>query len=180
MILFYNVQICLEHLKLQIMKTIFKTASILLLTILSHSCSNDDNSSNSAANDNFIRAKIDGVSYEATGSGLHGSLDADGFDLDSRNASGTGMDFYIIGEVPVGTYNFSSANVTTQGRLNYRLTGENFSSGFCSISNGTLTITSRNGNTVAGTFSFTGSSMSEPCLNPSTKTVTEGSFKITF
>lgn len=162
------------------MKTIFKTASILLLTILSHSCSKDDDSSNSGINDNFIRAKIDGVSYEATGSGLHGSLDANGFDLDSRNANGTGMDFYIIGDVPVGTYNFSAANVTTQGRLNYRLTGENFSSGFCSSASGTLTITAKNGRTVEGTFSFNGNSMSEPCLNPSTKSITEGSFKITF
>ena len=161
------------------MKTIFKTVTILLLAILSHSCSDDDDDSSNSVNDNFIRAKIDGVSYEATGSGLHGSLDTNGFDLDSRNSSGTGMDFYIIGNIAVGTYNFSTANVTTQGRLNYRLTGENFTTGFCSISNGTLTITSINGKTVTGTFSFTGSSMSESCASPSTKMVTEGTFKIT-
>lgn len=161
------------------MKTIFKTITLLLITILTHSCNNDSDSSTSTTNDNFIRAVIDGVSYEATGAGLHGSLDENGFDLDSRNSSGTGMDFFIIGDVPVGTYSFSSSNVTTQGRLNYRLSGENFSSGFCSVSNGILTITSINGKTVEGTFSFTGSSMSEPCLNPSTKSVTEGSFKIT-
>lgn len=162
------------------MKTIMKPFIMLLFIVALFSCSSDDDSSNSTTNDNFIRAKINGVSYEATGSGLHGSFDEEGLDIDSRDTNGTGMDFYIIGNVSQGTYNFSSSNVTTQGRLNYRLTGENFSSGFCSVSNGTLTITSINGKTVTGTFSFTGSSMSESCLNPSTKAITEGSFKITF
>lgn len=162
------------------MKTILKTIAILFITLFVFSCNKDDgDSSTPAVNDNFIRAKIDGVPYEVTGTALHGSLDENGFDLDSRNSSSTGMDFYIIGDVAVDTYNFSTANVTTQGRLNYRLTGENFTTGFCSVSNGTLTITAINGKTVQGTFSFMGSSMSESCASPSTKTVTDGTFKIT-
>lgn len=161
------------------MKTILTAITILCIT-LSISCNKDDGETpNSSVNENFIKAKIDGVSYEVTGTALHGSLDEDGFDLDSRNSSSTGMDFYIIGNIAVGTYNFSTANVTTQGRLNYRLTGENFTTGFCSVSNGTLTITAINGKTIEGTFSFMGSSMSESCASPSTKTVTEGTFKIT-
>jgi hypothetical protein len=161
------------------MKTILTTITFLLIT-LSMSCNKDDGETqNSTANDNFIRAKIDGVAYEVTGTALHGSLDEQGFDLDSRNSTSTGMDFYIIGNVAVGTYNFSTANVTTQGRLNYRLSGENFTTGFCSVSNGTLTITAINGKTVEGTFSFMGSSMSESCATPYTKTITEGTFKIT-
>jgi hypothetical protein len=161
------------------MKTILTAITILCIT-LSISCNKDDGETpNSSVNENFIKAKIDGVSYEVTGTALHGSLDEDGFDLDSRNSTSTGMDFYIIGNIAVGTYNFSTANVTTQGRLNYRLTGENFTTGFCSVSNGTLTITAINGKTIEGTFSFMGSSMSESCASPSTKTVTEGTFKIT-
>ncbi len=161
------------------MKIISKTISILFILLVTISC-NKSNDDTSTANDNFIRAKVDGVPYEALGSGLHGSLDSVGFDLDSRNSSGTGMDFYIIGEANVGTYSFSTANVTTQGRLNYRLTGENFTTGFCSVSNGTLTITAKNGRTVEGTFSFMGSSMSQSCGSPSTKSITEGTFRITF
>ena len=161
------------------MKTILTAITILCIT-LSISCNKDDGETpNSSVNENFIKAKIDGVSYEVTGTALHGSLDEDGFDLDSRNSTSNGMDFYIIGNIAVGTYNFSTANVTTQGRLNYRLTGENFTTGFCSVSNGTLTITAINGKTIEGTFSFMGSSMSESCASPSTKTVTEGTFKIT-
>ena len=157
-----------------------KTIAILLITLLINSCHKDeDEVPISPINDNYVRAKIDNVSYEAIGEALHGSLDENGFDLDSRNASGTGMDFYIIGPINVGTYTFSASNGTTQGRLNYRINGENYSSGFCSASNGTLTITAKNGKTIEGTFSFNPSSMSEPCLNPKMITVTEGSFKIT-
>jgi len=164
----------------KLMKTIFKTITVLLIFLLTYSCGSDDSSSTSpSANDNFIRANVDGIAYEVTGSALHANIDEGyGLDIDSRNSSGTGMDFYIIGDGSVGTYNFSTANVTTQGRLNYRLSGENFTTGFCSVSNGTLTITSKTGNTIEGTFSFMGSSMSESCATPSTKTVTNGTFKV--
>ena len=163
------------------MKTILKTITILFITLFAFSCNKDDggDSSTPAVNDNFIRANVDGIAYEALGETLHGSLDEDGFDLDSRNFGTTGMDFYIIGTVNEGTYNFSTSNVTTQGRLNYRLSGDNFTTGFCSVSNGTLTITSINGKTIQGTFSFTGSSTSESCGSPVTKTITEGTFKVT-
>lgn len=88
------------------------------------------------------------------------------------------MDFYILGEATVGTYTFTPGSSMTVGRLNYRLNHENFSSGFCSVSGGTLTITSKNGNTIQGSFSFNASSMSESCANPSIAVVTEGTFKI--
>ena len=157
-----------------------KTIAFLLITFLINSChKQEDEVAITPNNDNYVRAKIDDVPYEAIGIALHGSLDENGFDLDSRNASSTGMDFNIIGSINVGTYTFSSSNVSTQGRLNYRINGENYSSGFCGASNGTLTITAKNGKTVEGTFSFNPSSMSEPCLNPKMISVTEGSFKIT-
>jgi hypothetical protein len=160
-------------------KKLMKTIFILFITLFAHSCTSDNDSSTAAVNDNFIRAKVNSVSYEASGSELHGSIEETGFDLDSRNTNRTGMDFYIVGEINVGTYTFSTSNVTTQGRLNYRLSGENFTTGFCSVSNGSLTITSINGKVYEGTFSFTGSSMSVSCATPSTTTVTEGTFKVT-
>jgi uncharacterized lipoprotein NlpE involved in copper resistance len=162
------------------MKTILKTITIFLITLFAFSCNKDDNKSNTpSVNDNFIRAKINGVAYEATGSAIHSHYDGVGFDIDSKDASYTGMDFYILGEATVGTYNFVSSNSTTVGRLNYRLNHENFSSGFCGASSGTLTISSKNGNTIEGTFNFNGSSMSESCATPSVAVVTEGTFKVT-
>lgn len=162
------------------MKTKMIKIALIVCITLGISCSGSSNDSGAPAiNDNFIRAKVNGVQYEATGTGLHGGMDGTGFDLDSRNSSGTGMDFYVIGPANPGTYTFSTSNVTTQGRLNYRLNHENFTTGFCGVSNGTLTITSNNGTTIQGTFSFTGSSMSVSCASPSTKIVTEGSFKVT-
>ncbi len=159
------------------MKTLFKTISILFIVAITISCSGSDSGS-SSSNSNFIRAKINGVQYEETGSAIHSHDDGMGFDIDSKDATDTGMDFYIVGSPEVGTYTFNSTTLITVGKLNYRLNHETFSSGFCSVSNGTLTITSKNGNTIEGTFSFNASSMSESCANPSIAVVTEGTFKI--
>lgn len=162
------------------MKTLKNTFAILLITLISISCSHSDDSPapTSPSNDNFIRCKIDGVDYEVTGTAITGAQNSLAFDFRSDiSGGGTGMDFSINGQAAVGSYSLTYSNATTAGRLNYRLNGDIYSSGICSTSSGTLTITSKNGNTIEGTFSFTGKK-ALGCSN-APKMITNGSFKVT-
>lgn len=158
------------------MKTLLKTFTILFLSLSTISCNNDDD--NSTANNSFIKCKIDGVAYEAPVADILADQNevAWNFRSDiSGGASNIGLEFSIIGQAAVGTYTFNTTNISTVGRLNYR-SPDIYSSGICTGSNGTLTITSKRGNTIEGTFSFTGKTFLG-CSNPA-KSITEGTFKV--
>jgi Family of unknown function (DUF6252) len=163
------------------MKTLKKTFTILFISLVTISCSNDDDNSTTPTptpSTSFIRCKIDGVAYEAPVANILADQNevAWNFRSDiSGGVSGIGLDFSINGQAAVGTYTFNTTNVTTIGRLNYR-SPDIYSSGICTGSNGTLTITSKNGNTIEGTFSFTGKTFLG-CSN-SAKSITEGTFKV--
>lgn len=165
------------------MKTLKKIASIVLITLVSISCSHSDDSSTTptptpTVNDNFIRCKIDGVDYAATGTAVTGAQNSLAFDFRSDiSGGGIGMDFSLNGQAAVGTYTPNYANATTIGRLNYR-SPDIYSSGICSTSSGTLTITAKNGKTIEGTFSFTGKKVLG--CSSAAKTITNGTFKVTF
>lgn len=165
------------------MKTLKKIASIVLITLFSISCSHSDDSSTTptptpTVNDNFIRCKIDGVDYAATGTAVTGAQNSLAFDFRSDiSGGGIGMDFSLNGQAAVGTYTPNYANATTIGRLNYR-SPDIYSSGICSTSSGTLTITAKNGKTIEGTFSFTGKKVLG--CSSAAKTITNGTFKVTF
>jgi heat shock protein HslJ len=161
------------------MKTIKNTFAIFMITLLTISCSkSDDTAMPTPSNDNFIKAKIDGVDCMVTGNAATGAQNSIAFDFRSDiSGGGTGMDFSILGQANVGTYNFTYSNVSTVGRLNYRLNNDIYSSGICNTSSGTLTITAKNGKTIEGTFSFTGKKILG-CAQAQ-KTITNGSFKIT-
>ena len=169
------------------MKTKFKnTFAILIMTLLSMSCSNsDDNPTpnptpSPTASTNFLRCKIDGIAYEASITNILADQNTVAWNFRTDIAggvSGIGLDFSVNGQAAVGTYNFNTTNVTTIGRLNYR-SPDIYSSGICTGSNGTLTITAKNGKTIEGTFSFTGKKIAA-CTNAA-KTITDGTFKVTF
>jgi Family of unknown function (DUF6252) len=162
------------------MKTILKAIAILFITSLAISCNNDDdNSTTPATSTSFIKCKIDGVAYEAPIADILADQNevAWNFRSDiSGSSSGIGLDFSITGQAAVGTYTFNTTNVMTVGRLNYR-SPDIYSSGICTGSNGTLTITSKNGNTIEGTFNFSGKKIAL-CGEPA-KVITEGTFRIT-
>jgi hypothetical protein len=159
------------------MKKVSNAILSILITALTLSCSSD--SATPAASDNSIKAKIDGVAYTATGTQISGDQNTVGFNFGSYLSSGgTGFDFSINGTATVGTYTFNTTNLTSVGRLNYRLSSEIYSSAICANSGGTLTITSKNGKTIEGTFSFTGKKVLG-CAEAA-KVITDGTFKITF
>lgn len=161
------------------MKTLKNTLAILLLTLFSIACSNNDENPTPTpvANDNYIRCKIDGVNYQVTGTAVTGAQNSLAFNFRSDiSGGGIGMDFSLNGQAMVGTYSPNYANATTIGRLNYR-SPDIYSSGICNTSSGTLTITTKNGNIIEGTFSFTGKKLLG-CAEVA-KSITEGTFKVT-
>jgi Family of unknown function (DUF6252) len=165
------------------MKTLLKTFAILFISLLIFSCSNDDDNTTTptpTTSTSFIRCKIDGVAYEAPVADILADQNeiAWNFRSDiSGGASNIGLDFSITGQAAVGTYTFNTTNVMTVGRLNYR-SPDIYSSGICTGSNGTLTITAKNGKTIEGTFSFTGKKIAG-CTSAA-KVITDGTFRVTF
>ena len=163
------------------MKTFKTKFAILIIALLSISCNKDDDSSTPtpSGNDNFLRCKVEGVNYEALGDAILLDQSTAAFNFRSDiSGGGTGLDFSIQGEPVVGTYNFDGANVTTVGRLNYKMGGTTYSSGICTTSSGILTITSKTGKTIEGTFSIA-AKRAIGCLD-APKLITDGTFKITF
>ena len=162
------------------MKTLKNTFAALVIALVTFSCNNDDDNSTTptpSTNDNFIRAKVDGIDYEATGAQITTLTDASAFNFRSDAATGIGMDFSIMGTPTVGTYTLNSTNGSTIGQLRYKSPAL-YTTARCAASGGTLTITAKNGNTIQGTFSFTGRTLTADCAQIP-KTVTEGTFRIT-
>jgi hypothetical protein len=160
-----------------------KIVTILMLAVFTISCGGGNDSSpptpTPSSNTNFIKATIDGANYEVTGNQITALQDSVAFSFISYiTGGGTGFDISVLGTTAVGTYNFNTAALTTVGRLNYRINTDIFSTAFCPTSSGTLTITSKNGNTIEGTFSFI-AKKSRGCSDAS-KVITNGTFRITY
>ncbi len=162
------------------MKTLLKTIAILFISLLTFSCGNDDDNSTNqipSTSTDFIRCKIDGVAFEATGASIIADQNDIAFNMNSDvRSGGIGMDFSFFGQAAVGTYTVNPSNLMTVGRLQYR-SPDIYSTGVCAGSNGTLIITSKNGNTIEGTFNFSGKKIAL-CGEPA-KVITEGTFRIT-
>jgi len=160
------------------MKTIKTTFVVLFTAVLSISCNKSDDASTTVANDNFIRCKVDGVNYEITGNQIFNYKDASGFNISFNNTVlTTGIDMALSGVPAVQTYTCNPSNITTVGRLQYR-SPDIYSTAFCAGSSGIVTITSVNGNTVQGTFSFSGKRLL--MCTQAAKAITDGTFKITY
>ena len=161
---------------MKVAKNFFVSLFFLMIVM---SCSKKDDapapSPAPASNNNFIKAMVNGVAYEATGSQINTLSDASAFNFGS-DGNGTGMDFAITGAPTVKTYTFTSSNTTTVGRLQYK-SPDLYTTAKCTGS-GTLTITAKNGNTIEGTFSFTAFKFIGVCSEP-TKAITNGTFKVT-
>ncbi len=164
------------------MKILNVITVVMIATILISSCSKeDDNEAKNdftSQNDNFIRAKVDGVNYEVTGAKIYLFKGVNSFVIKfDESFASTGIDINMAGEPTVKTYNLNSNNFVTVGRIVYK-SPDVYSSGFCDTSSGTLKITSKNGNTIEGTFSFTGKRLGY--CDQLAKTITDGTFKATF
>ena len=166
------------------MKTIKKTiyVTFLCLSVILASCSSSDDNNDGDNNDDgggngteFLTAKVDGSNFEAAQSPavIVGATSGNGL---MTFQGGTNEGKTIRGSVfnydGVGTYT-TGDNITNVNSLMYITLPNNAWSSTFDIGSGIITITSDDGSTIEGTFSFEGYNAD----NQTTKTITEGSFK---
>lgn len=163
------------------MKTLKNTFVLLFISLLTISCSNDDDDSSvpTPTTDYFFKAKIDGVQYTANAiqviAGITGSSRKT---LSVICATSTGnFDFNLnkVGEIETGTYVVGNLDDNIFFDMYYgNMTTTSFAADVCDC-DGTLTITAISATEVSGTFSFTAKKAGQ-CDQPA-KVITEGSFR---
>ncbi len=165
------------------MKTLkIKTLFIILFcTTLFLSCDNDDNDDSSSNGDEFLTAKIDGANFTASTdpATIIGATITNGLlVVQGGDNSGNTISFQIFGYNGVGTYKTGDALTSTNQIMYITISpvASWSSSGVTSVTGitpGSINVTSEDGTTVEGTFSFEGYN-----ANDMTKiTITEGKFK---
>jgi Family of unknown function (DUF6252) len=163
------------------MKTQLKTFAILFISLITISCSNDDDNTGTSTptQDYFFKAKIDGVQYTANSmqviAGITGSSSKT---LSILCATSTGsFDFNLnkVGTIETGTYTVGNLDDDIFFDMYYgNMTTTSFAADVCDC-DGTLTITAISATEVSGTFSFTAKKAGQ-CSQPA-KVISEGSFK---
>ncbi|PHS67200.1 MAG: hypothetical protein COB12_04705 [Flavobacterium sp.] len=167
------------------MKTIKKTiyVTFLCLSVILASCSGDDDNNDGdddggtggTGGTEFLTAKVDGANFEAAQSPavIVGATSGNGL---MTFQGGTNEGKTIRGSVfnydGAGTYT-TGDNITNVNSLSYITLPNNLWNSTFDIGSGTITITSDDGTTIEGTFSFEGFNASDG----TTKNITEGSFK---
>lgn len=175
------------------MKTLKNTFAILSIVFLTFACSSNDDETPSqnqpAASDYFLKAKVDGVQFEAIAPRVLAGKTADRITISSvlpdlRSFEIT-IDFYPSN--PIGTY-IVPEPLSADYIANLKFSdGSSSSSIFaaatcCAVdcaaggTRGTIVITAISAREISGTFSFTGTQTSGACPRAK-KVVTEGSFK---
>jgi hypothetical protein len=160
--------------------------SISLVSFTSCS-SDDDNGGGSGSGDEFLTATVDGASYAAAQSPsvIVGAQSVNGvLAVQGGTNNGTTINFAINNYTGVGTYT-TGDNITNTDFIQYLsisgTTPSTWASGLSSaaaggISPGTIEITSDDGTTVEGTFSFDGYNAGDM----TTKAIRNGEFKAKF
>lgn len=171
------------------MKTIknFSWVSFAFLTLLFTACSSDDNGgSTSSSLDTYITAKVDGVAFKNTISGVamkNGTGEMSLITIQCANASSLAdqqfesIHVILVGISATGTYPVNSGTNNTLAYIENHTTNNSWDTGDCEGVSGTITVTKLTATVVEGTFSFTGAN-DENCSD--TKVITEGKFKGTF
>lgn len=164
------------------MKILKKIFAILFISIVTISCNNnDDNSETPTPTANyFLKAKIDGVQYETDAAfRVLSTDDNDRITITSVLSDNRNFKLQIDRPIGIGTYSYPAPSSEEYVlRLEYgdaTAATALWRTGACSGTTGTLTITALSATEVSGTFSFTGKRTSF-CSDPA-KLITEGSFK---
>ncbi|MGV6829556.1 MAG: DUF6252 family protein [Flavobacteriales bacterium] len=164
------------------MKTIKKTLYLVMLfaAVMVSSCNkDDDNNDNGGGNgggSEFLTAKVDGSNYEAAQSPavIVGAQSSNGV-LVVQGGTNDGETIRIN----IGNYNgpgtYHAGDFTNPNTFSYITLPNNLWMGGFGLGSGTVNVTSDNGTTVEGTFSFEGVNGQ----NNTTKSITEGQFKAT-
>ena len=159
-------------------KTIF---TILICTTLFLSCSNDDSDGSSGEGDEFLTAKINGADFAASTdpATIIGATITNGIlAVQGGDNSGNTISFQVFGYNGVGTYKTADALTSTNQIMYVTISpvATWSSSGVTSVTGiapGTIEVTSEDGTTVEGTFTFEGYNAQDQTV----KNITEGEFK---
>ena len=154
-----------------------------LLTFTSCSKDDDGDGGSSKGGSEFLTVKIDGSSFSAStdpASLISAIVDSGVLAVQGSTNDGKYLRFNILNYTGEGTYdtgdNISNSNLIQYGDISTPTVAW-ISSGIIALGNsaatGTITVTSDNGSTVEGTFSFTGYNADDM----TTKSFTEGEFK---
>ncbi len=168
--------------KIKIMKTLKNTFAILFITLMTFSCSNNDETPQNqtpVASEYFFRAKVNAVSYEATAAQTNATKIGSGATTTitiNSAVGGKSFKFTLIGTPTTGTFplDYNSSN----GDLGYVESSMNYSTLICPDNSGTLIITALNSTSIEGTFNFI--AKSSTICSDAAKTITDGSFKSRF
>ncbi len=169
------------------MKTLKKTIYILFLglAMVATGCSSDDDNNNEEQNNNqnnageeFLRAKIDGTDFEAAQDPaviVSATVEGGIFAVQGGKNNGETIRATINNYTGPGKY-VTGDNLANPNSLNYLTLSPTAAwvSTF-NIGSGTVEVTSDDGTTVEGTFSFEGFNADDQ----TTKSITNGSFKAT-
>jgi hypothetical protein len=164
------------------MKIIKPTIAILIISLLSISCSKNDEEAiptpTPVAN-YFLRAKVNGVQYTATSVQTNATKIGSGATTTitiNSSVAGKNFKFTLIGTPATGTFplNYNSSN----GDLGYIESSLNYSTLICPDNSGALIITAVSNTEIVGTFNFV--AKSSTICSDAAKTITEGSFKSKF
>ena len=167
------------------MKIIQNTFALLLVTLITFSCSSGDEGPSPAqtqtpASNYFFKAKIDGVQYTASAAQVLSGSSTDKITVTSVTSDNRNFELQIVRPTGLGIYIYPApATANYVLRMSY---GDASSAtaiwkiGTCaSTTSGNVTITALSATEISGTFSFTGKRTSS-CSDPA-KQIAEGSFK---
>ena len=165
------------------MKTLsIKTIIVLFIcTTLFLSCSNNSDDDSPGGSDEFLTAKIEGVNFSASTSPatIIGATISNGvLAVQGGDNSGNTISFQVFGYNGTGTYKTGDALTSTNQIMYITINpvatwGSSGVTSITGISPGIIEITSEDGITIEGTFSFEGYNADDM----STKNITEGKFK---
>lgn len=164
----------------------FNLLAIAVLIIFSFTnCDNDDDDTPGTGGDQFFIAKIDGADFEASQSPavIIGATSTNGIlAVQGGQNNGNTINFSIHNYTGVGTYTAGDAvgNMNVMQYIEISPVGGWLCNGVTALvgglASGSIQITSDDGTTVEGTFSFDGYNGQ----NQTKKVITQGEFKATF
>ncbi len=166
------------------MKLLIKTFRILFISLLTLSCSNNDDAPTQnqlpATTDYFLKAKIDGVQYQTDASfRVLSSSSADRIKITSVLSDNRNFELQIDRPTGTGIYTYPmSLGADYVLRMEYgdaTAATAIWRTGACSGTTGTITITALSASEISGTFSFSGKRTS--FCSDAGKVISEGSFK---
>ncbi len=153
----------------------------LSLTFCFTSCNNSDSLTGGGGGDEYITAKIDGNNFAASTdpATIIGATITNGLlVVQGGDNSGNTISFQIFGYTGIGTYTTGDALTSTNQIMYITISpvatwGSSGVTSVTGITPGTIEVTSEDGTTVEGTFSFEGYNAADM----TTKNITEGKFK---